>query len=157
MTNFFVVFVEKTFIVQAVRLTFLLLDASNFIQLYEFAILSNMNAVYELRNKLHKAWSRETSYLPGEWSKNNPSRGQCAVTALVVQDCLGGNIIKCDVDKDVSSHFFNKFENGEIIDFTRDQFALGVQFSNEREVDRESILVHLGTEIRYRKLKKAVD
>jgi hypothetical protein len=41
---------------------------------------------------IRASWSEKTCDpvdLP-EWSAENPARGQCAVTALVVQDLLGG-------------------------------------------------------------------
>jgi hypothetical protein len=47
----------------------------------------------ELELALRAAWSRETSEDPDEWSPANPSRGQCAVTALVIRELLGGEIL----------------------------------------------------------------
>lgn len=112
-----------------------------------------MTGVIELRNKLHKAWSRETSYIPEEWSEQNPSRGQCAVTALLVQEYMGGNIVKCNVVGDVSSHFYNMLENGEVVDFTREQFGSNFQFTDEAIVSRASVM-HPKTEVRYKTLKE---
>ena len=43
---------------------------------------------------LRASWSTETG---GKWLSENPARGQCSVTALVVQDVLGGEILKTDV------------------------------------------------------------
>ena len=40
---------------------------------------------------LIKSWSIETS---SKWTIENPAKGQCGVTALVVQDICGGKIIK---------------------------------------------------------------
>jgi hypothetical protein len=42
-----------------------------------------------LKNILKKAWSKETSSVPDQWSKFNPALGQCAVTALAVNDYFG--------------------------------------------------------------------
>ena len=39
---------------------------------------------------LGKCWKRETSAGPEGWTGENPAWGQCAVTALVVQD-FGGD------------------------------------------------------------------
>lgn len=39
---------------------------------------------------IRKSWSRETCYPEDQdrWSETNPAIGQCAVTALLVQDIL---------------------------------------------------------------------
>ena len=95
--------------------------------------------------------------MPEQWNINNPARGQCAVTALVIQDYLAGDIIKCDVIGDEDSHFFNKLPDGEIVDLTRSQFAEGTKFENEKNAGREKILSHPGTQARYEILKKAVE
>ena len=88
-----------------------------------------------LEEKLQSVWSKETSFLPEKWSKDNPARGQCAVTALVVQDLLGGEIIKVDVMEDNDAHFFNQLPNGDIVDYTRSQFGESATFENEKVAD----------------------
>jgi hypothetical protein len=45
--------------------------------------------------QLRRSWSIETS---SGWQPGNPASGQCGVTALVVQDKLGGEILKTDVN-----------------------------------------------------------
>ena len=49
--------------------------------------------VADLQKLLQKAWSKETSFEPDNWTPENPAWGQYAVTALVVQDFFGGEII----------------------------------------------------------------
>ena len=51
-----------------------------------------MNLI-ELENVLQRSWSKETSYCPDEWNEGSPSLGQCAITALIVNDYFGGEII----------------------------------------------------------------
>lgn len=46
-----------------------------------------------LEAAIRAAWGRETSDDPDEWSEENPARGQCAVTALLVRELLGGEIL----------------------------------------------------------------
>lgn len=41
------------------------------------------------------SWCVETS--PLLWTEDNPARGQCDVTALVVRELLGGSIVCCNV------------------------------------------------------------
>jgi len=80
-----------------------------------------------LESALMKSWIRETSSDPSNWNEQNPSWGQCAVTSLVVNDYLGGEIIwanaKLPDGRDLS-HYFNKV-NGIEKDFTRKQFPAG--------------------------------
>ena len=69
-----------------------------------------------VKDILRKCWSCESSSL---WTAENPARGQCGVTALVIQDCFGGEILKTLVDGKI--HFYNKID-GLKYDFTADQF-----------------------------------
>ena len=58
--------------------------------------------------------------------------GQCGVTALVVQDCLGGEIVKTKVIKpEVGElwHFYNLINN-KPIDFTISQFDDPISYDN---------------------------
>lgn len=41
---------------------------------------------------LQAAWTRGTSFDPERWTPENPSWGQCAVTALVINDLFGGEL-----------------------------------------------------------------
>ncbi|HGO9412444.1 TPA: hypothetical protein ACLBZX_000755 [Bacillus cereus] len=65
---------------------------------------------------LIKSWSIETS---SKWTIENPAKGQCGVTALVVQDIYGGEIKKTKVRE--VWHFYN-FIDGQRFDFTKNQF-----------------------------------
>jgi hypothetical protein len=66
--------------------------------------------------QLRHAWSMETSR---HWSADNPAAGQCGVTALVVQDKFGGDILKTGVNG--AWHFYNRID-GRRVDFTMSQF-----------------------------------
>ncbi|PEB20998.1 hypothetical protein COO05_30015 [Bacillus toyonensis] len=65
---------------------------------------------------LIKSWSIETS---SKWKIENPAKGQCGVTALVVQDICGGKIKKTKIGG--VWHFYN-FIDGQRFDFTEAQF-----------------------------------
>lgn len=69
---------------------------------------------------IEQAWSENTSALPQEWSPENPSRGQCAVTALVVQDLHGGELMRTTVGGE--SHYLNQLPDGVLVDITKEQF-----------------------------------
>ena len=77
--------------------------------------------VYTLQEACRQAWTRETSASPDRWTEERPSIGQCAVTALVVQDYLGGDLLR--VTQDGEGHYFNSLpQPGLDVDFTYDQF-----------------------------------
>lgn len=101
-----------------------------------------------------ESWNRETSYDPDGWSEDNPSYGQCAVTALVLNDLLGGQIYRCvsyQLEKRVS-HYFNIIYN-EIVDLTRGQFSDQTVFTFPEIVSRDYLLSDENTKARYLKLK----
>jgi hypothetical protein len=80
---------------------------------------------------IRSCWSAETCDPVdlADWSPSNPARGQCAVTALVVQDLLGGDLLLAQVHHDDGSHqgvhFWNRLQGGLEIDLTREQFHAG--------------------------------
>ena len=74
----------------------------------------------ELTVALRNAWSADTSVAPELWTPSVPSQGQCAVTALVLQDYLGGELRRGVVDG--VSHYWIKLDSGKEIDLTLDQF-----------------------------------
>jgi hypothetical protein len=77
----------------------------------------------ELKNRVRKASSRQTSEDPKKWSPLNPACGQCAATALVVNDIFGGQIIKVKVrNYHNETHYYNVLPTGEAIDLTKEQY-----------------------------------
>lgn len=79
-----------------------------------------------LRDAISKSWCLGTGDEPDAWDAvDNPQRGQCGATALVVHDYLGGNMLISEVTVDgerVGVHYSNQLPNGELLDFTADQF-----------------------------------
>lgn len=81
----------------------------------------------ELLPHFLSAWGPDTCYPDSsdEWSADNPSRDQCGMTALVVQDVLGGDLVLAEVHVDgvkVGHHYWNKLPDGTKLDLTGDQF-----------------------------------
>jgi len=70
----------------------------------------------KLQEALFSTWSLQSST---RWQSDNPALGQCGVTALVVQDHLGGEILKTRYGN--LWHFYNLIE-GVSADFTVSQF-----------------------------------
>ena len=83
--------------------------------------------VDELREHFLAAWGADTCYpdMRTEWTPENPSRDQCGMTALVVQDILGGDLIIAKVHvagAQIGHHYWNRLPDGSEVDLTSDQF-----------------------------------
>ena len=106
----------------------------------------------ELESKLKKSWSKDTCSpgLKNDWCSDNPSMGQCAITALVVNDFLGGKIMRCMAS--TGSHYYNLIDN-EIVDLTVSQFLGEIpEYEKGAERTREYLLGNEDTRNRYLKL-----
>lgn len=106
---------------------------------------------------LREAWSRDTSADPDNWTPENPAWGQCAVTALVIQDLLGGRLCRSEVlvNDERLSHYYNELEDGTHLDETLCQFPEDVGFyAHEEYRTREYVLSHPDTARRYETLKE---
>ena len=111
-------------------------------------------SVGEVETALLQSWSRESS---SKWKHKNPALGQCGVTALVVQDILGGEIYKTIVEKPGVPplwHFYNKVD-GKFVDFTSSQFDDPVAYDNVSS-ERTEAFADTNSE-QYSYLKKAVN
>lgn len=91
-----------------------------------------------------KAWSKETASpsCQAAWSPENPAFGQCAVTALCLQDMLGGTLQRCVVEG-FGSHYFNHLpsSNGHsVYDLTRSQFPKGTNVPAGDPAERTYVL-----------------
>ncbi len=73
---------------------------------------------------LERSWSSATSSL---WCLDVPSRGQCGVTSLVINDVFGGDILKTSVGS--AWHFYNRVD-GERLDFTAAQFPEPIPYQD---------------------------
>ncbi|MFL0489857.1 hypothetical protein CN931_14130 [Bacillus sp. AFS054943] len=86
----------------------------------------------QIYEALIRSWSIETS---SKWTNENPAKGQCGVTALVVQEIYGGKIKKTKIGE--VWHFYNIID-GQRCDFTETQFNGKLNYmdveSNREEV-----------------------
>ena len=117
-----------------------------------------------LKIALKKSWSKKTSYIPDTWNPLHPALGQCAITALLVHDYLGGTILWAEAvypDGQKVSHYFNNINNIEI-DLTKEQFPKGTTISKGVEKKkgfsntREFMSSDANTQKRYKLLKSEV-
>ncbi|MGK8521515.1 YunG family protein [Nocardia asteroides] len=116
-----------------------------------------------LAHALRRSWTADTSSAPG-WTQATGAKGQCAVTACVVQDYFGGDILNTIAtlpSKEKVSHYFNVVD-GSVIDLTRDQFPEGTTFTQSTtkpgrySSTREYCLSYENTRLRYEKLRNRV-
>lgn len=87
------------------------------------------------------AWRRETSSptVHKHWTADNPGKGQDTITALLVQDLLGGNLLRADV-KGYGFHYWNRLASGRERDLTRAQLPQGAKLASGTIIDRVSVL-----------------
>ena len=119
-----------------------------------------------IETAVNKAWMAETSSDPDNWTRENPAWGQCAVTAVVVNDYRGGRIIWSEAllpDGRKISHYFNIIKNGSEVDFTRSQFPegtvipAGVDKTKGFPTTRDYVLSDEMTKKRYQILRQSVE
>jgi hypothetical protein len=108
----------------------------------------------ELKAAITKCWRRETSDDPRRWSHNNPAHGQCAVTALIVQDFFGGELLCASIN--LTPHYWNLLPNRRELDLTREQFKMVFISGAPIESTRQFILSFSETRRNYRRLHKLV-
>ncbi|MFE7750060.1 hypothetical protein [Streptomyces sp. NPDC057428] len=83
------------------------------------------------------------------WSADNPARDQCGVTALVIHDLLGGELIRGEVSvggERVDFHWWNRLGMGIEVDLTREQFEVHETVSGGVVIERPAEIVRLRAE-----------
>jgi hypothetical protein len=82
----------------------------------------------DIEQAVRSSWGPDT--FPPEtrsrWNPDNPARGQCGITAMVLHDLLGGELIRGEVRVDGEfrdHHWWNRIGLGIEIDLTREQFG----------------------------------
>jgi hypothetical protein len=70
----------------------------------------------QVQSALRRSWSLATAR---QWTPDNPAAGQCNVTALLIHDLFGGDLLKTRLP--AGDHFYNRIE-GRRYDFTESQF-----------------------------------
>lgn len=80
--------------------------------------------ILHITEALRASWRPETSTLGDDLPADNPARGQCAVSSLVVQDFLGGDLFRVRVSGDGidERHYYNVLDDSTVIDTTREQY-----------------------------------
>jgi len=109
----------------------------------------------EMYSIVSKSWSKETCSpgLKNEYNKSDKALGQCAVTALIVNDFTGAKIMRCMCE--TGSHYYNLINN-EVVDLTKSQFKEIPNYELGEERTREYLLSNEDTKKRYLLLLKKV-
>ena len=105
--------------------------------------------IEQLKQFLFCKWNGETCSpgLKDSWNEENPSLGQCAITALIVNDFFGGKIMRCMASS--GSHYYNLID-GKIVDLTVEQFLGEIpEYELGEERSREYLLSNEDTRNRY--------
>ena len=119
-----------------------------------FSFAGSPRQLYDI---LLTLWSAGTCAprMRGEWSPENPSRGQCSITAFLAQDIYGGEVRGVPLP-DGNYHCFNVVGTC-YFDLTSGQFTPGtIDYTNACPQSRD---VHFAKEekrLRYEALKAAL-
>lgn len=93
---------------------------------------------------LRASWSADTCS-PDDaartpWTSGNPAWGHCDITAIVVHDLFGGELLVGEVwsteGEQHGYHWWNRLPSGLELDLTREQFLLDQRISAPRSVER---------------------
>lgn len=109
-----------------------------------------------LHERLLEVWSSETTADPAGYATPGATKsyGQCAVTALVIQNRLGGELMRTTADG--VSHYFNLLPDGTTVDLTRDQFPVTTRYTKAEVRTRDYVTSHPETVRRYHLLERSL-
>lgn len=110
---------------------------------------SKKDELENLMKVLFQSWSIQSS---SKWSEDNPAKGQCGVTALVVNDIFGGEILKTMLPD--GWHFYNRVD-GKCYDFTKSQFSEEINYKDIKSNREEAFLDT--NQKQYKYLKRRVE
>lgn len=85
--------------------------------------------IAEVERVVRMSWGADTCDPVdlADWGPDNPARGQCGVTALLLNDLFGGDLVLGEVrvaGERTGVHWWNRFGAGLEVDLTREQFRL---------------------------------
>ena len=99
-------------------------------------------------------WAADTCAprMRAKWTKENPTFGQCSITAFLIQDIFGGRVLGVP-RRDGTFHCFNDVD-GCVFDLTSEQFGDEVlDYENCPEQRREAHFAKAEKKERYELLK----
>ena len=120
-----------------------------------------LKSLADIEDAIRRCWSPETCDPVdlADWTVAEPARGQCGVTALVVQDLLGGDLMVAEVRHPDGTrqgvHYWNRLAGGLEVDLTRSQFG-GEIVGAPEVVSRPADVTHGRLAEQYRVLSERV-
>ncbi|MET8710923.1 hypothetical protein ABZ326_24000 [Streptomyces californicus] len=97
----------------------------------------------DIHTALRASWAADTctpSDVTGiAWQPGNPAWGHCDITALIVNDIFGGDLVVGEVHctgEPQGFHWWNRLPSGVELDLTREQFQDGQTVTAARAVER---------------------
>ncbi len=110
-------------------------------------------SVWDCYDYLSEIWCRETCAprMRDEWSFQNKTKGQCSVTAFLMQDIFGGKVYGIPLG-DGNFHCFN-VTGDAVFDLTSEQFGKALDYSECTEQKREIHFAKEEKKQRYEYLK----
>ena len=107
-----------------------------------------------LYDALLNAWCADTCAprMRDQWTPDNPTLGQCSITAFLVQDLMGGRVYGVPLE-DGSVHCFNVVDDC-VFDLTSEQFGgRALDYENRPEQRREDHFAKAEKKARYELLR----
>ena len=104
---------------------------------------------------LRLVWSRDTCAprMRQDWSEENPTLGQCSITAFLIQDVFGGKVYGIPLP-DGGFHCYNAVGDS-VFDLTSEQFGDAVLcYENNPEQFRETHFAQEEKRLRYQALRR---
>ena len=95
----------------------------------------------QIERALRDSWGSDTcdAHDVDHWTPEHPSTGQCAATAYVVNDYLGGQLLGAEVrnpDGSLQGHHYWNLIDGVEVDLTLEQFVNGEVVEQPDVMDR---------------------
>ncbi|MEZ8236517.1 hypothetical protein AB4116_01035 [Vibrio splendidus] len=115
-------------------------------------------SISDVLKALQDSWSLESTEEPENWTQFNPSRGQCGISALIINDYFGGKLVLWKVflgEDRVGFHYSNELPDGTLFDSTGDQFWESEELKEPSSFERPDKLPKNGAD-RYLNLSNLV-
>ena len=124
---------------------------------WETALIRDANGLTprDYYDRLKTIWSTETCAprMRADWSPENPTLGQCSITAFLMQDIYGGKVLGVSLP-DGNYHCFNAVGDC-VFDLTSEQFqGVPLNYTDCPEQSREMHFAKEEKRLRYELLKR---
>ncbi|TXR53962.1 YunG family protein [Reinekea thalattae] len=96
-------------------------------------------SIDDVMRALRESWSLESTEEPENWQPSNPSRGQCGISSLIINDYFGGKLVLWKVfvgEEQIGFHYSNELPDGTQFDATGDQFWQSEELREPSVFDR---------------------